>query len=365
MLFGYGSILNLVPHRNSAFGTSLHVFPKKQERMASIPPLNKISLIGIWIETALWGMNFIIFGAVCAIMVRRSRDQPTARIMLSATSTLLFLLCTTHVAGSLRQLLEAFIYIPPNANPLYSTLYFIDETNPVAVMKTVLYDTTVFVQDIVLIWRLYIVWGRNWKICVVPIIVELAHMGTAYAATALLSKPDADIYANTLLHIGPVGWSLDLAVNIFVTAAIAGRLWWMGRKVASLQTSSHNPYLSSILTIVESGGLFAAVTIVMLTLYEIGSPLALTGIDISTQLAALTPLLIIVRVALGLTHNLPSAYEHYLSTHATSVSTFSAAPGSNRVHVSMNHTVKSDTTDSESAYALSDIPGKSNRILGN
>jgi hypothetical protein len=248
---------------------------------------------------------------------------------------------------------------------LYSTLYFIDETNPVAVMKTVLYDTTVFVQDIVLIWRLYIVWGRNWKICVVPIIVELAHMGTAYAATALLSKPDADIYANTLLHIGPVGWSLDLAVNIFVTAAIAGRLWWMGRKVASLQTSSHNPYLSSILTIVESGGLFAAVTIVMLTLYEIGSPLALTGIDISTQLAALTPLLIIVRVALGLTHNLPSAYEHYLSTHATSVSTFSAAPGSNRVHVSMNHTVKSDTTDSESAYALSDIPGKSNRILGN
>lgn len=63
--------------------------------------------------------------------------------MLGVTSTLLFTLCTVHVSASLRQLLEAFVLIPSDASPLYSTLYFTDETKTVAVLKTVLYDTTV------------------------------------------------------------------------------------------------------------------------------------------------------------------------------------------------------------------------------
>ncbi|GBE78976.1 hypothetical protein SCP_0201730 [Sparassis crispa] len=211
----------------------------------AIPPLNKISLVGIWIESVLWGMK-----------------------MLGVTSIVLFAFATAHIAGSLHQLLEAFIYVPSPAPPLYSTLYWANKTNGVAVMKTVLYDTTVWLQDIALvhsnmitcnkhvsrslrIWRLYVVWDRNWLICILPVVVDLAHMGSACAATGLLAQPNADIYGVELKRLGPVSWSLDLAVNISVTAAIAGRLWYMGRKV-SLAASSRglnsdqNPYLAPI-----------------------------------------------------------------------------------------------------------------------
>ncbi|GBE78981.1 hypothetical protein SCP_0201780 [Sparassis crispa] len=66
----------------------------------------------------------------------------------------------------------------------------------------------------------------------------------------------------------------------------------------------------------------------MLILYLVGSPLALTGMDISTQLAVMTPLLIIVRVGLGLTHGLPSMYKIFLNT--TGQMTFSERLRSSR-----------------------------------
>lgn len=90
-----------------------------------------------------------------------------------------------------------------------------------------------------------------------------------------------------LFRLANAGWGLNLVVNVGVTVAIVGRLWYMGNKVAAISSSiiSNNPYLDSILTIVESGGLYAAVTLVMLILYEIRSPLALNGLDIATQIA--------------------------------------------------------------------------------
>ncbi|KAH7887272.1 hypothetical protein F5I97DRAFT_1859050 [Phlebopus sp. FC_14] len=240
----------------------------------------------------------------------RKRRGAESTWMLTTTSTVLFVLCTAHVAASLRQLLEAFIYVPPSAPPNYSTLYWLDETLPMAVFKDVLYDSLVSLQDIVLIWRLYVVWGLNWKIIVFPVLAEATHMATSYAATALFAKPGASLYHSILSRVGLTAWSLDIAINISVTLAIAGRLWWMGRRVSSIPPTADisNRYAATIYIIVESGGLFAAVTIVLLALYVRGSPLALTGMNIASQLAVLTPLLILVRVELGLGHGLSTVY---------------------------------------------------------
>ncbi|OCH88428.1 hypothetical protein OBBRIDRAFT_889115 [Obba rivulosa] len=288
----------------------------------AIPPFDKISLIGIWIETVLWGMNCVVFAGACWVLFFKPNAR-TNRWMLGITSTLLFSLATAHVAGSLRALLVAFIYVPQPAPPLYATLYFIDQSDGIAVMKTVLYDTAVFIQDMVLIWRLYIVWNRNWKLCVFPVIVEMSHMAVAYSGSVLLGGSTTDLPSGLLPKLGRIGWGLDLALNVSVTVAIAARLWYMGRKLAianadgSFSHDAPNAYLVPIFTIIESGALFAVATLVLLILLVTSSPLNLTGIDVATQLAVLAPLLIIVRVGLGLTHGLPSAYKSYIGTKTT------------------------------------------------
>ncbi|TFY51417.1 hypothetical protein EVG20_g11009 [Dentipellis fragilis] len=277
----------------------------------SIAPYNKFSLIGIWIETALW---------------------------------------------------EAFVYIPVDAPPLYSTLYWVNESDRLQIMNMCVYTIAicislfisvkflisprvlqVWVQDLILIWCMYVIWRRNPVMAIAALIVETAHIASAFAGAALLMKPGANPYSPTLKRLGPVGWSLDLAVNICVMGMIAGRLWWMGHKVASISSRGRgeNLYLSMIFTFVESGGIFAAVTIVMLMLYEVGSPLALTGIAISMQLAVFTPLLLIIRVGLGLTHRLPRAYEDYLSS-ISGPSPWKVA--SNHIHIAMDQNIRSDAS---------------------
>ncbi|KAI0340625.1 hypothetical protein BDW22DRAFT_1360039 [Trametopsis cervina] len=213
---------------------------------------------------------------------------------------MLMLLATAHVSLSLRQLMEAFIDIPSPAPPLYSILYWLNETNGVNLAKIILYDTTVFMQDLVLIWRLYVVFARNWLVIVIPLIVEAVHMAAAYAATAIaVNHPiTSPLFAHTAL----AGWSLDLVVNVCVTLAIAGRLWFFSRKIQPAVRTSGGKYQASIYTIVESGGLFAATTLAIVILYVRDSALIVNAMDVATQLACLTPMLIVVRIGFGITH---------------------------------------------------------------
>lgn len=124
-------------------------------------------------------------------------------------------------------------------------------------------------------------------------VLKLRHciLAAAYAATIIISRPNVSLYDPVLKGFGLAGWALDLAVNVSVTAVISVRLWYMGMKVTTLTTggahatSSPNRFTVPIFTIIESGALFATVTIVMMIMYCRGSPLTLAAMDIATQLA--------------------------------------------------------------------------------
>jgi len=245
---------------------------------------------------------------------------------LGVTSILLFLLVTAHVALSLRDLLEAFIYVPTPAPPFYNSIYWIGDTTPTQITKVLLYDCAVCIQNVILIWRLYVVWNRNRVLIMIAAVLELAHVAVSFAVTALGTPARADLYSGTIKNMGTASWSLDLAINVSVTVAIAGRLCYMGKKVSCMSATrrasasiTQNAYLAAVFTVAESGGIFAAFTLLMLVLFSLRSPLSLCFINIAVQLAALTPLLIIVRVGLGFTHGLPAAYKSYLITQGRSM----------------------------------------------
>lgn len=74
----------------------------------------------------------------CRRLVMYSRST---RVLI-LTSTVLFVLSTIYVAASLRQLLEAFIYVPPGVDD-YATLYFVNYTLPMRTLKDVVYVSLV------------------------------------------------------------------------------------------------------------------------------------------------------------------------------------------------------------------------------
>ncbi|KII83809.1 hypothetical protein PLICRDRAFT_180151 [Plicaturopsis crispa FD-325 SS-3] len=264
----------------------------------TLPPLDKINLISIWTGTVLFG-----------------RSPPRRHFCCFLQLCTSAFLCGSSLKHS---------STPP------SLIYH--------VTKTYVYVIIGWIQDLVLTWRMYIIYDRNWKIIIVPLLIEHAQISCAIVAAYMLSQPGALRTGHTVRNWSMAGWSLDLIINVGVTLAIAGRLWYMCRKVSYTASGSHttagsmhttagamhttpgsmyttagpvhgltspNRYLSTIFTVVESGALFTSATIVMVVLYLSGSIVALAWIDVATQLAATTPLLIVFRVGLGLTHGLP------------------------------------------------------------
>ncbi|KAI9573416.1 hypothetical protein HD554DRAFT_2167030 [Boletus coccyginus] len=219
----------------------------------------------------------------------RGGKVPTQRWVLVAMSTILILLAT-----SLQQLLDAFVYLPADV-PDYSTTYWLDYTTTLSLLKDNLYNTLVFAQDFILIWRLYVVFMYDWRVIVFPMILEAASIGTAYPATVIGARPDVGMFSSI---VPSLAISACITLNVSVTMAIAGRLWWMGRTTAPLTPTLTNQYALSIYVAVESGAIFAGANIISLVLYASYNTAASVVIDVTSQLATLTPLLIIVQLGL-------------------------------------------------------------------
>ncbi|KAG6374604.1 hypothetical protein JVT61DRAFT_3964 [Boletus reticuloceps] len=280
---------------------------------AAIFAIAKISMIGIWIETMLYGESYVIFAAHFALILAgincvmfglyifvllRGRKMATLRWPLMVMTTMLFLLSTVHIGASLQQLLEAFIYAPVDV-PDYTTLYWFDFAATPRLLKDIVYVTLVLAQDIILIWRLYAVFAHDWKVIILPIILLAGCIGSAYAASIVSTSSNRGLPVSNYLLVS--AWAFGFTTNVAVTLAIAGRLWWMGRKFASLTGTRTNRFASSIYLVVESGAI-SAVSVV-LALYA--NPAALTGLDISAQVVALAPFLIVVQLGVIGQYHIP------------------------------------------------------------
>ncbi|KAJ3474081.1 hypothetical protein NLI96_g12660 [Meripilus lineatus] len=103
---------------------------------------------------------------------------------------------------------------------------------------------------------------------------------------------------------GLASWALDLTVNGLGTLAIAGRLWWIGRRSACSKSGGRNSYLGVAIIVLESGAMFTFATFVLVILY-VNTPTAQVSAaftSIVAQIAVLSPLLIILRVWLNVNH---------------------------------------------------------------
>ncbi|KAI9573362.1 hypothetical protein HD554DRAFT_861945 [Boletus coccyginus] len=278
----------------------------------ALPPLEKISMIGIWVETVLYGVNCVMYALSMLILLRGS-NIATLRWVLVVTSTILILLATVHVGASLQQLLEAFVYAPADVPDYYSTIYWLNDDATLSVLKYIIYETLVFVQDFIIIWRLYVVFMYDWRVIVFPMILVAVSIGTAYSGTAISARPGFDWHDSVVFGLVTSAWVLDITLNVSVTMAIAGRLWWIGRTAASMTRT--NRYALSVYATVESGAIFTGANIISLALYvshNFGFP---TALNVSSQVATLTPLLIIVQV--GLTDQHRSSRSNYSKTVPT------------------------------------------------
>ena len=109
--------------------------------------------------------------------------------------------------------------------------------------------------------------------------------GSAYAASVISGLPSDGLHGSATSSVIIASWVFGFTLNVSVTGSIVARLWRMGRTSASLTGASKNRFASTIYVFVESGAIFSATNIVALALYASNSPVAVTGLDVASQLA--------------------------------------------------------------------------------
>ncbi|KAG1798830.1 uncharacterized protein HD556DRAFT_1439890 [Suillus plorans] len=289
--------------------------------MSSGQTLAQMNLTCLWLETILYGINCILFGT--CVYVISIKGPAYSKLLLCATS-FQFALATTHVILMFVQAMIAFtnatnVITPDGANFYYAAT----AGNRVFLFCQLIYISNVFTQELLLIWRLYVVWNQNIKVCILPVIQTMdsdvvndtepllqlimwvAHCVTASIAVALLAPKHTNIFSHTFRAFALCGWSLEMVLNVTVTTGIVYRIWRTGKQTAALTTggSSGFRYKSTIITIVESGALITTCTCVIFLLWVAGNVSGLVAVDIAIQVATMTPLLIIVRAGLKRSHS--------------------------------------------------------------
>jgi hypothetical protein len=109
-------------------------------------------------------------------------------------------------------------------------------------------------------------------------------LGVGYSSEAVSALPNVGLHGSVVSGLVIATWAFDMILNVSVTVAIAGRLWWMDRTMASLTATLTNRYTSSIYLVVESGAISAVAGTIVIALFAWSNPASLTGFDVVCQL---------------------------------------------------------------------------------
>ncbi|EMD39585.1 hypothetical protein CERSUDRAFT_111897 [Gelatoporia subvermispora B] len=262
-------------------------------------PLDRAYLAAIWLETLFYGMNFVLFWS-CIFVLTVRRRTPKVNKSLVTVAVAMFCFSTAHVSLGFDRLIEGFIIL--RNQPGGPAAFFSDVSIPANVVKVCLHTVNSVIGDSVVVWRCWLVWGRDWKVCVLPIALIIASAVCGFGQTVYFARATAvhSAFAHTLQVWNGSLFSLSLATNVVVTTLIALRVWYMLRFSGGTRNFR---YWRILLIIIESGMIYSVALICEITLYFLDSNAFYIVYDPIAQLTAITPTMILVLAGLHLTSN--------------------------------------------------------------
>lgn len=249
----------------------------------------------LWGTTLFYGMNIIFFIACLRILLKPRSPGDRIPWLLLGGITIQFLISTTHMVMVLAATLHAFLKVDTTASAL------IAEWNDIFVVYTetqqLLYGLNNFFGDLIMLWRLYVVFSQNAYVCVVPLLmVIVTGVLNIYTTTFIYINPTKILDAGTravLEKSVTADFILEALSQLLLTGLIGGKIWWTSR-------AAGRRYMGVVWMLVESGAFLAVIDFVYLGVWRAQlSGFSQVGLGMLGQLSALIPLTIIVRVGLG------------------------------------------------------------------
>ncbi|KAH9926158.1 uncharacterized protein B0H18DRAFT_876555 [Fomitopsis serialis] len=298
-----------------------------------ISQLISVNLATVCIESLLYGIFFVLYGASTYLLIRQSRAKVAAegkhssksvyRAPMFIAANSIFLTVTGHWVLTVYRLFEAFVNFRGGTAALF---FYADIALPSEVAKSALLVATVIVSDAMIIYRLYIIWGYNKAIIVLPVLTwfGLIAVGVGVCWRFSLYKLGDNVYSGQTGRWITADCFFTLATNVYCTVCISYRVFRTRLRARSHPSLASPNLLSALAILVESAALHTAWNATFLGAFQRASAFQFTAIDVWSPVAGTAFMLINLRVALGWAQRAhTSASSSGFVAGAASIGTFS------------------------------------------
>ncbi|KAF8142272.1 hypothetical protein K438DRAFT_1878444 [Mycena galopus ATCC 62051] len=253
--------------------------------------IDRASLIALVIETLNIGISTTLCAATTQLILKKARSNSTRHLLV--TICLIWVLCIAHWIIDIIRASQAFIDSPEGAIAYYDLV-----SNQLESAKDGVYITVTLVADHFMIYRLFIVWNRNWPIVILPILLWIGAGISGYTVTHLLLLAGrGNLFISTLAPWALTFFSMSLSLNVLCTLLIAGRIMRTHMRVHTM--ISGKTYVYTVLTVlIESAAMYSLSLTVLLVLYDLGLNSQYILLDWTTSLIGIAFSLIIYRLAM-------------------------------------------------------------------
>ncbi|EKM54332.1 uncharacterized protein PHACADRAFT_185274 [Phanerochaete carnosa HHB-10118-sp] len=233
-------------------------------------------------------INVVVFGAAMTLILTR-RERNRVALTLGAMTVLMFVLATTHFAAVNEYTFRAFVDGWQPASRI---------GDPPQIQSIIAEIVNCSLGDSLVIWRAWGLWGRSYKMIVVPtslwVVTLLAGAVTIWLTSSPLS-PMASANKGTYLDWLVIWATLVLATNMWTVGMISWVYWRYHQDVIKVIGWRKAAYGTILIFLIESGALYC---ITWATLKIEGAHIIAL---LASEFTCLYPTLIIVVVCLGLT----------------------------------------------------------------
>ncbi|EPT01164.1 hypothetical protein FOMPIDRAFT_1121125 [Fomitopsis schrenkii] len=265
--------------------------------------LVSVNMATVAIESMLYGMFVLFSGAFAYFHCTRVNTQRGgnwggfSRYMtpVFCGSMFVFGTVTGHWVMTIYRFFAAFVDSKNGAEPV---LYYADLALTTEAIKTTFCIATLITCDILIIYRLWIVWGYNNYVIILPCCAVLglcvAGPGVIYSLTQV--QTGDSVFIESVGRWISADYSFTFATNIYCTCGIAWRVW-QARKRATYHGGGN---LGDVLaTVVESALLYTTYVTFFFGTYQASSNVQFTAIDTVGVIAGISLMMINVRVGMG------------------------------------------------------------------
>ncbi|KDQ56609.1 hypothetical protein JAAARDRAFT_58887 [Jaapia argillacea MUCL 33604] len=295
------------------------------------PRLDGTEIVLVVVESVLWGAFMILFCGAVNVLIERRRVRKEVSTPLLLTAILLFCSITTHWIIDISRAFDAFVYAQDHtlsfynssdASPNAAVSYLSEISNIKNVVNSGVYVFTTLVGDAFMIYRLFIVWGRNLWVVLLPLLLWVALLVTGSATTWIFAFASSTNLFNSAGAWITASFVITLLENLVSTGLIAYRIWITSRAWGDGATYSGSKIIQII---IESAALYSCCLIISLCAYLAKSNVQFVAVAVNSPVVGIIFALILTRAHSNSTSAHSRDSDHHVTTKSMRLRSFRAS----------------------------------------